>query len=103
MLVEFPCRDLLREHDIEFLKGAVLGLGETEPRPDGSKETEGPPEEGCLAGPVSCGRIHHVRLEDAANDVPDIVRASAEDDRAAMDRVELGESSELHHTLVKID
>jgi len=80
MLVEFPCRDLLREHDIEFLKGAVLGLGETEPRPDGSKETEGAPEEGCLAGPVPRGRIHHVRLEDTANDVSDIVRASAEDD-----------------------
>jgi hypothetical protein len=42
MLLEFPNRDLLRKHDVEFLKGAVLGLGETEPRPDGGKETEGP-------------------------------------------------------------
>ena len=80
MLVEFPCRDLLREHDIEFLKGAVLGLGEAEPCPDGSQETESSPEEGCLAGPVPCSRVHHVRLENAANDISNIVRASAKDD-----------------------
>ena len=80
MLVELPSRDLLSEHDIEFLKSAVLGLGETEPCPDGSKEAESSPEEGCLAGPVPCGRVHHVRLEDTANDISNIVRASAEDD-----------------------
>ena len=80
MLAEFPSRDLLSEHDIEFLKGAVLGLGETESCPDGSKETESPPEEGRLAGPVPCGWVHHVRLEDTADDISNIVRASAEDD-----------------------
>lgn len=85
MLSEFSRRNLLRKHNVEFLKRAILGLRETEPRPNRREETKSSPEEGSFASPVPRSRVHHVRLEDAANDVADIVGAPAQHDSLGAD------------------
>lgn len=85
MLREFPSGNLLRKHNVEFLKGAILGLGKTEPCPNSREETEGTPEEGSFTSPVPGSGVHHMWLENTADDVPDVVGASAKDDSLGAD------------------
>lgn len=51
-LLEFPCRDVVVEEQIDLAKCAILGLGEAEPAPEVAKEIGARVEETSFGTPI---------------------------------------------------
>ena len=81
IFLEFPSRQPGGKHDVELFVTAVAGLGHAEEGPDEGQEGGAEPEETRLPGPGPGRGIHHVRLQDVGNDLPEVIRVSGQNDR----------------------
>ena len=53
-MLEFSGRYMILKHQVDFTKGAILGLWQTEPAPDVAQQIRAGIEETCLCSPIPC-------------------------------------------------
>jgi hypothetical protein len=78
--LKFAGWNLLREQDIEFVEGPILGLRESEERPDENDQCTATPNEAGIAAQVPRSRVNEVRFQRAANDASDVIGVTSETD-----------------------
>ena len=67
-----------QEQDVQFLESSVLRLWQSEISPNCGNQTQSSPEESSLAFPVPLGWVYHIWFQNTADDIPKIIRATAQ-------------------------